>query len=213
MQQNKEHIIQQIEKTGIIPIYNHDETEQCKKIIELCFKGGIRVFEFTNRSKKALSIFSELIPFVEKAFPEMSLGIGTILNEKEAESFIKVGAHFIVSPIVDLPTADVCLAKNILWIPGCFTPSEIVTCYNAGATVVKLFPASVLTPSFLKSIKAPLPFVKCIVTGGIAANAHAIKPWLQAGAVGVGLGSGLFATSEQEVSSTIQQLIVELHQQ
>ena len=190
MNRSPEYIIRQIEATKVIPIYNHVNLDECKRVIEKTYKSGLRVFEFTNRSANALKVFSELLPFVEDEFSEMSLGVGTILNLQQAEAFTKSGAHFLVSPVLNIDIIHYCLEQQFLYIPGCFTPTEIAQAYNAGIPVVKLFPASVLTPSFIKSIKSPMPFVKIIATGGIKEDQ--IQSWLDAGAIGVGVGTGLF---------------------
>jgi 2-dehydro-3-deoxyphosphogluconate aldolase/(4S)-4-hydroxy-2-oxoglutarate aldolase len=193
MNRSPEYIISQIENTKVIPIYNHDDLDECKRVIRDTYKKGLRVFEFTNRSANALKVFSELVPFVEGELSEMSLGVGTILSLPQAEAFVKAGAHFLVSPVLDLEILEYCSLQRSLYVPGCFTPTEIAQAYKAGASIVKLFPASVLTPSFIKNIKSPMPFAKIIATGGIKTNE--IQGWLDAGAAAVGMGSALFESA------------------
>jgi 2-dehydro-3-deoxyphosphogluconate aldolase / (4S)-4-hydroxy-2-oxoglutarate aldolase len=165
----------------------------CKNVIRACHAAGLRAFELTNRDTKALDIFRELVPFVEKELPDLSLGAGTVLDGPTATQYIDAGADFIIAPTLDFDTSEVCRFRGIPWIPGTMTPTEIHHAYRHGAEVVKIFPANLLGVDFLKQVRAPLPFVKAIATGGVKLDGPSLVSWKEAGIFAVGLGSQLFS--------------------
>jgi len=192
-------ILAQIEKYPVIPVFYHDDMEHCKNILKRAYHGGIRVFEFVNRGAAAKENFAALIAYKKEQFPDLVLGIGTIKSQKEASDFIRLGAEFIVSPIIKEEIAEVTLAKNILWIPGCMTPTEITLAEDLGAPLVKLFPGDTLGPNYLKAIKPLFPHTKFMPTGGVSLEANNLQDWFKSGVTAVGLGSKLFeAQKEQE---------------
>lgn len=176
---------------GIIPLFYHADVEVAKRAVKAAYEGGAAVFEFTNRGSNALKIFHELVSFT-KDFDGFRLGIGTIMNADSAKEFIQAGARFVISPIVRTEVGEICAEDNLPWIPGCATPTEIVTAIDGGAEIVKIFPGSVLGPDFVKSMKQVMPTLKMMVTGGVAPTEQSIGTWLRAGASVVGIGSQLF---------------------
>ena len=150
------------------------------------------MFEFTNRGENAMDVFRTIVKEV-KQLPGMFLGIGTIMNGKDAQKFIKAGAHFIVSPIMKPAMAKVCKEYKKLWIPGCATLTEIVNAKEAGAEVIKIFPASILGPTFISSVLPVVPGLKLMPTGGVEPAEENIKVWFKAGVHCVGVGSQLFS--------------------
>jgi 2-dehydro-3-deoxyphosphogluconate aldolase / (4S)-4-hydroxy-2-oxoglutarate aldolase len=203
-----------MEETGIIPVFYHPDIEVCKGVLEACYKGGIRIFEFTNRDDFAYDVFAELNKYAIKNFPEMILGVGTIMEAGTAAMYIQAGANFVVSPILHPETAHTCNRKKILWIPGCATLSEISKAEELGAEVVKVFPGEVFKPSFVKALKAPMPWTNVMVTGGVSPTKESIEEWFGAGVSCVGMGSQLFPKEilqrkdyqfvEDKVSSAMQ---------
>ncbi len=188
------HILNEMNRTGIIPVFYNSEIEIAKAVIESCYKGGVRVFEFTNRGANALKVFTELVKFVEK-FPDLILGMGTILNSADTEKFIKAGANFIVSPILKVEMASICHTHNLLWIPGCGTLTEIVTAKEEGAELIKIFPGSVLGPKFVSAALSVQPDLKLMPTGGVEPTDENLKAWFDAGVFCVGIGSQLITNS------------------
>jgi 2-dehydro-3-deoxyphosphogluconate aldolase / (4S)-4-hydroxy-2-oxoglutarate aldolase len=182
-----------ITEKGIIPVFNHPDAEICKHVLKACFDGGLEVFEFTNRSKNAYDVFVQLKKFSETNYPEMSLGVGSIMDAELTNRYIDAGADFIVSPVIVEDMAEVCNKHNILWIPGCATPTEMVFATRLGAKLVKMFPAEQIGgPDFVKAVLAPLPWLKIVPTGGVDTSEENLRQWFEAGVVCVGIGSKLF---------------------
>jgi len=184
--------IEQIKKYPVIPVYYHDDVETCIQVVDACYRGGIRVFEFVNRGTKALANFKALMAYRNEKLPELFLGIGTIKSRKQAEDYIALDADFIVSPIVKESIAAVTLEQDILWIPGCMTPTEINLAEELSAPLVKLFPGSTLGPDYLKAIKPLFPEMLFMPTGGVNPDEASISKWFNAGVFAVGMGSKLF---------------------
>jgi 2-dehydro-3-deoxyphosphogluconate aldolase/(4S)-4-hydroxy-2-oxoglutarate aldolase len=120
---------------------------------------------------------------------DVIVGAGTVLDERTAEAVIHAGAAFVVSPVLRTGVIETCRRHDVAVMPGCFTPTEILTAWQAGADIVKVFPATVLGPNFFKDLRGPLPEVQMMPTGGVTrANAG---EWIRAGAVAIGVGTAL----------------------
>jgi 2-dehydro-3-deoxyphosphogluconate aldolase/(4S)-4-hydroxy-2-oxoglutarate aldolase len=187
-----EAVYKKINDTRLMPLFNYADAEVCKHVIKACYNSGLKVFELTNRDTMALEVFRQLVPWAEKECPDLSLGAGTILDDVTAEDFMDIGADFIVAPIFDRSTAKACRKRNIPYIPGCMTPTEMFKAHNAGSPVVKLFPGGTVGPDFVKSVLAPLPQLKIVVTGGVQFDEASVKRWFDAGAFALGIGSSVF---------------------
>lgn len=162
-------------------------------ILKACYDAGLRYFEFTNRHNNALEEFMGLRKYADKELPGMQLGVGTIKNAMDAEMFLAAGATYLISPLISKELIDFTFMKNILWIPGCSTASEVGMAENAGIDLVKIFPASLLGgPAFIKMLKGPFYKMKYMANGGITGDVIEIKEYLAAGASGVGLGNSFF---------------------
>jgi len=188
---SKEQIIGTMKGTGIVPLFTHDNPDDAKEVLEAAYRGGIRAFEFTNRRKNSFEVFEHLLG-VAKNYPDLMLGIGTIMDGATTKKFIDAGAHFIISPILKLEMAKVCKDYDKLWIPGCATLTEIVTAKENGAEIIKVFPGSVLGPGFVSSIMPVVPDLQLMITGGVEPNERSLSSWFAAGAMCVGMGSQLF---------------------
>lgn len=186
-----EQIISKMKELALVPLFTHDDISTAEQVIEAAYRGGVRVFEFTNRKKNSYEVFVAMLHYCKK-FPDLMLGIGTVMDGPTTKKFIDAGAHFIISPILKLEMADVCRAHNILWMPGCATLTEIVTAKEHGAQVIKVFPGSVLGPGFVSSIMPVVPDLQLMITGGVEPNEKSLSAWFKAGAMSVGLGSQLF---------------------
>ncbi|GAA4801553.1 bifunctional 4-hydroxy-2-oxoglutarate aldolase/2-dehydro-3-deoxy-phosphogluconate aldolase [Olivibacter ginsenosidimutans] len=198
--------IEQIKKYPVIPVYYHDNLQTCLETIQACYQGGIRVFEFVSRGDQALTNFNALKAFRDAHLPELYLGIGTIKSAKQAEDYLALDADFIVSPIVKAELASITLNANVLWIPGCMSPTEINLAEDLGAPLVKLFPGSTLGPDFLKAIKPLFPEMLFMPTGGVNPDHASISKWFDAGVSAVGMGSKLF---EKPAAATDYQWLVD----
>lgn len=180
-------------KYPVLPVYYHDDIQTCIDVVDACYQGGIRVFEFVNRGDKAPENFAQLLSHQKQHWPDLLLGIGTIKTAAMATRYMEIGAEFIVSPVVKAEIADVTHKQNVLWVPGCMTPTEISTAEDLGAPLVKLFPGDTLGVGFLKSIKPLFPGMRFMPTGGVNPTEESISGWFDAGVSAVGLGSKLFA--------------------
>ncbi|HRJ30069.1 MAG TPA: bifunctional 4-hydroxy-2-oxoglutarate aldolase/2-dehydro-3-deoxy-phosphogluconate aldolase [Cyclobacteriaceae bacterium] len=183
-------IVAVMRSSGMIPVFYHADIEVAKNVLDACYRGGVRVFEFTNRGGNAFDVFKALLRHVEQ-YPDLLLGIGTIMDGATAKKFIDAGAHFIVSPILKAEMASVCQVHNKLWIPGCATLTEIVTAKDLGAQVIKLFPGSVLGPDFVSAVMPVVPGLQLMPTGGVEPTEESLSAWFKAGVVCVGMGSKL----------------------
>ena len=187
----QQQIIDQIKKTGVVPLFTHDNPDDARQVIEAAYRGGIKVFEFTNRRSNSYEVFKHLVT-IKKKYSDLMLGIGTIMDAATTQKFIDVGADFIISPILKLEMAPVCAKHQKPWIPGCATLTEIVTAKENGAEIIKVFPGSVLGPGFVSAIMPVVPDLKLMITGGVEPNEKNLSAWFKAGATCVGMGSQLF---------------------
>lgn len=191
MKFKNEEIVGRMKELGLVPLFTHDDIAIAQQVIEAAYRGGVRVFEFTNRRKNSFEVFVAMLEYCRK-FPDLMLGIGTVMDGATTKKFIDAGAHFIISPILKLEMAEVCRAHNILWMPGCATLTEIVTAKENGAEVIKVFPGSVLGPGFVSAIMPVVPDLQLMITGGVEPNEANLSSWFKAGAMSVGMGSQLF---------------------
>jgi 2-dehydro-3-deoxyphosphogluconate aldolase / (4S)-4-hydroxy-2-oxoglutarate aldolase len=188
---SKAEIVSEIKRTGIVPLFTHDNAEEAYEVVKASYEAGIRVFEFTNRRANSFEVFKHLISQRNK-FPDLMLGIGTIMDATSTKKFIDAGADFIISPIVKLEMAEVCHAHNKHWMPGAQTLTEIVLAKDNGAEVIKVFPGSVVGPGFISSIMPVVPGLQLMITGGVEPTEQNLSAWFKAGAMSVGMGSQLF---------------------
>jgi 2-dehydro-3-deoxyphosphogluconate aldolase/(4S)-4-hydroxy-2-oxoglutarate aldolase len=200
---SKEDIVGVMKKTGIVPLFTHDDATEAQQVVEAAYNGGIRAFEFTNRRPNSFEIFSHLIS-QRKKFPGLMLGIGTVMDARTTTKFIDAGADFIISPILKLEMAEVCNARGVPWIPGCATLTEIVTAKENGAAVIKVFPGSVLGPGFVSAIMPVVQDLKLMITGGVEPTRENLTAWFKSGAMCVGMGSQLFTKDILERRNWVQ---------
>ena len=186
-------VYQTMVNTGIIPVFYHADAQVAKKVLKACYEGGIRAFEFTNRGDFAQQVFTELVKWTDKECPGMILGIGSIVDAPTAALYIQLGANFVVGPLLNPDIFKVCNRRQIAYSPGCATVSEIGLAQELGAEIIKIFPGrDVGGPSFVKNIKAPMPWSRIMVTGGVEPTEENLSAWFRAGVTCVGMGSGLF---------------------
>ncbi len=180
----------------VVPVFYHADAAHAQRVVQACYTGGIRVFEFVNRGEQAMAVFKQLQAFVAAQCPDMVLGIGTIYRAEEAEQFIAAGAEFVVQPLATAEVAQVCRAHDIPWLPGALTPTEIYHASQQGAAVVKIFPGNVVGPEYVKALRGPMPHIKLMVTGGVEPTRASISAWFGAGVNAVGMGSQLFKNAD-----------------
>lgn len=190
---NQQDILNQITQQKMLPLYFHKDATVSINILKALYDAGIKAVEYTNRGAEAVANFKALRKVVNESMPGMLLGIGTVKTVEDAQQFISAGADFIISPVVYPPVAKTVQDAGLLWIPGCLTPTEVFTAEMNGAKMVKIFPGSVVGPSYISAIKELFPGLLFMPTGGVDTTAENIKEWFDAGVVAVGMGSKLIS--------------------
>lgn len=186
-------VIDQMKKTGLVPLFYHKDVAVAKQVLQACYEGGARLLEFTHRGDFAQEVFRELILFVNDTLPEMILGVGSVTDAAAASNYMMIGANFVVTPVFREDIAIVCNRRKVLWSPGCGTLTEIAIAEERGAEIVKLFPGNIYGPEFVKAIKGPQPWTSIMPTGGVNTSKENLKSWFDAGVTCVGLGSQLIS--------------------
>lgn len=193
MRKSREDILADLLEQGLLPLFYLDSKEESAEILQALYRAGIRVFEYTNRGHAALENFKHLIELKNSAMPDLQLGIGTIKSLQDAELFIEAGADFLVSPIINPEVGILARKAGLLWISGCMTPTEIDLAQQHGALLIKIFPANILGPEYIASIRELFPGQHFIPTGGVDLTAENIGAWFKAGVSAVGMGSKLIS--------------------
>ncbi len=180
----------QMRETGAIPLYYNPDIEICKEVISACYRGGMTIFEFTNRGEFAHEIFGELVKWARTELPDLVLGVGTVVEPGTCSLYMQLGAKFIVSPLMNEEMAPICNRRKVLWVPGCATASEINKAEELGAELIKLFPGpTVGGAKFLKAYLGPCPWSNIMPSGGVCPTEENLAEWFGAGAFCVGMGS------------------------
>ena len=178
--------MQQIETSGIVAIIRANSADELIDAAAAIHAGGVNVIEVTMTTPNALQVISD----VSAAYGDRVLvGAGSVLDAETARAVMLSGADFIVSPVTKPDVIEICNRYGKVVIPGAFTPTEILTAWEAGADYVKVFPSSGVGPAYIKDVKAPLPQIPLIPTGGV--NAENAAAFITAGATALGIGSSL----------------------
>ena len=179
-------VVEAVERAGIVAVIRMKDPNKLQAVVDAIAEGGIRALEITMTVPGAIDLIRDLAPKLPEGFV---LGAGTVLDAETVARVADAGARYVVSPVFRRSVIDACHARDLAAMPGCFTPTEILEAWDAGADIVKVFPATTLGPSYLKDVRGPLPQVKLMPTGGV--TLENAGDWLRAGAVAVGLGSAL----------------------
>jgi 2-dehydro-3-deoxyphosphogluconate aldolase/(4S)-4-hydroxy-2-oxoglutarate aldolase len=179
-------VVSAIEAAGVVAVIRIKEPDKLRPVIDAVAEGGVRALEVTMTVPGAVDMIRRLAPVLPAGF---LLGAGTVLDPGTAALVIDAGAQFVVSPVFRRPLINACHSRGVPAIPGCFTPTEILEAWDAGADVVKVFPATALGPAFFRDVRGPLPQVKLMPTGGV--TVENAGEWIRAGAVAVGVGTAL----------------------
>ena len=179
-------IVARIERERVVAVIRLEQADTLRTVIDALAAGGVRVFEVTMTVPRAIEMIGELAPTLPAGF---LLGAGTVLDAETARLAILAGAQFVVGPVFRPEVITMCHRYDVAAMPGCFTPTEILGAWEAGADVVKVFPATALGPGFFNDVRGPLPQVKLMPTGGVTLDNAG--EWIKAGAVAVGVGTAL----------------------
>ena len=183
---NRVGIVSRIEDLGVVAVIRLQDSGRLRAVGNRVDDGGVRALEVTMTVPKAIEMIAQIAPTLPKGF---LIGAGTVLDAGTATRAANAGAQFIVSPVFRKEVITAAHVRDVPAMPGCMTPTEILGAWDAGADIVKVFPATTLGPGFLKDVRAPLPDVRLMPTGGVTIDNAG--DWIRAGAVAVGVGSAL----------------------
>ena len=175
-----------LEALGVVAVIRLKDATRFRAAVDALVAGGVRAIEVTMTVPGAVDLVRQLAAALPAGF---LLGAGTVLDADTSRAVIDAGASFVVSPVFRPDVIRVCHERGAAAMPGCFSPTEILAAHDAGADVVKVFPATSLGPQFIKDVRGPLPQVKLMPTGGVTLDNAG--DWIRAGAVAVGIGSAL----------------------
>jgi 2-dehydro-3-deoxyphosphogluconate aldolase / (4S)-4-hydroxy-2-oxoglutarate aldolase len=180
-------ILDRVREIGLVPVVRASSPDEARRAVDAIRAGGIPILEITLTVPGAIDVIREL---ARTADDDVLIGAGTVIDAETAQECIDAGAAFIVSPALDVPTIELCRRQNVPVFPGAMTPTEILTAWKAGASAVKVFPAGAVGgAAYLKSVKAPLPQIELMPTGGV--NLNNAADFIAAGAIALGIGADL----------------------
>ena len=183
---SKESQLQQVLDCGIVAVVRSPDSQQLVEVCRALAEGGVTVVEITMSVSNALDVLKQ----VRQALGDrLLLGAGTVLDAETARAVLLAGAEYVVAPTLNLDVIRLCRRYDKLVMPGAFTPTEILTAWEAGADIVKVFPADVVGPAFFKAVRAPLPQIRLMPTGGV--DLQTAASFLKAGACCLGVGGQL----------------------
>ncbi|HYN42485.1 MAG TPA: bifunctional 4-hydroxy-2-oxoglutarate aldolase/2-dehydro-3-deoxy-phosphogluconate aldolase, partial [Thermoanaerobaculia bacterium] len=175
-----------LEACGVVAVIRLKEAGSLRAVVDALAAGGVLALEVTMTVPRAIELIREIAPTLP---PEIVLGAGTVLDAETAQAAIEAGARYVVSPVFREEVLRTCHRFDVAALPGCFTPTEILTAWEAGADIVKVFPATALGPGYFRDLRGPFPQLRLMPTGGVSlANAG---EWIRAGAVAIGVGTAL----------------------
>jgi 2-dehydro-3-deoxyphosphogluconate aldolase / (4S)-4-hydroxy-2-oxoglutarate aldolase len=188
---DKSKVLQTIKDVGLVPVVRASSSKEAMEAIDAIKEGGVPILEITMTVPGAIRVIEEVATRYGK---DVTVGAGTVLDADTARMCILAGAQFVVSPSLDLNTIACCRRYNIAIMPGALTPTEVVTAWSAGADCIKIFPAGAMGgASYIKSLKAPLPQIDMIPTGGVSLKTAA--DFIKAGSFALGVGADLVDTN------------------
>jgi len=178
--------VRRIEACGVVAVIRLQDGSRLRAVVEALAAGGITALEVTMTVPRAIELIGEIAPTLPAGFV---IGAGTVVDAETARAAVAAGARFIVGPVFRPAVIEAAHAAGAAAMPGCFSPTEILAAWDAGADVVKVFPATALGPAYFKDLRGPLPQVKVMPTGGV--SLENAGEWIKAGAVAIGVGGAL----------------------
>jgi 2-dehydro-3-deoxyphosphogluconate aldolase/(4S)-4-hydroxy-2-oxoglutarate aldolase len=179
-------IVSAIESTGVVAVVRLNDAGAFREVSAALIEGGVRAIEVTMTVPRALALIESL---AVSGPADLIVGAGTVLDAETARQVILAGARFVVGPVLRPAVIELGHRYDVAVMPGCFTPTEILTAWEAGADIVKVFPATALGPAFFRDVRGPLPQVRLMPTGGV--TRENAGDWIAAGAVAIGVGTAL----------------------
>ena len=182
----REATVKAIQEIGVVAVIRMRDAGKLREVVDAIAEGGVRAIEVTMSVPNAIALIAKLAASLPST---ILLGAGTVIDAATARAVIDAGARYIVSPVFRRDVIDACHERDAAAAPGCFSPTEILDAHEHGADLVKVFPATALGPGFIKDVRAPLPQLRLMPTGGVTLDNAG--DWIRAGAVAVGVGSAL----------------------
>jgi len=187
---NKNEVLRRIKEVGVVPVVRASSAEEAMLVIDAIKAGGVSVLEITMTVPGAIKVIEQV---TDRYGSEVVVGAGTVLDAETARACILAGAAFVVGPSLNRGTIELCRRYSVAVMPGALTPTEVVMAWQAGADVVKVFPCGALGGAkYLKLLKAPLPQIEMIPTGGV--SLQTVAEFIEAGALALGVGADLVDT-------------------
>ncbi|WP_250277893.1 bifunctional 4-hydroxy-2-oxoglutarate aldolase/2-dehydro-3-deoxy-phosphogluconate aldolase [[Clostridium] colinum] len=193
-------ILEQLKNNKIVAVIRAKDHKETREYISACVKGGIKSLELTYSIPNVCELIKEY-----SEDENLLVGVGSVLNKKMALDAIEAGAKYVVSPGYSDEVNEVCKDKNILYLPGCMTVTEIMKAMDKGNKMIKLFPGDMFGAKFVKAIKAPIPNVEIMPTGGVTIDN--VKEWFKNGVSCVGVGSSLIKGSVEDIENTAKKFV------
>ncbi|MBS4218683.1 bifunctional 4-hydroxy-2-oxoglutarate aldolase/2-dehydro-3-deoxy-phosphogluconate aldolase [Bacillus sp. FJAT-49711] len=200
-------VLVELQKSGLVAVVREANLENIVPICEALYEGGIHALEITAETPRVAALIEKA---VEKVGDKILVGAGTVLDPETARAVIAAGAKFVVSPTLNVDTIKTVKRYGIISIPGALTPTEILTAYENGADMIKVFPANVFGPGYIKSIHGPMPQIPIMVTGGI--NLDNMKDYVNNGAAAIGIGSNLVNPKKLKTEADFEELVQQAKQ-
>jgi len=182
----RERIVARLIDLGAVAVLRLRDPKPAERVIDAICTGGVRAVEVTVTIPDALSVIERT---ANQLGDDVLLGVGSVLDADTARRAVDAGARYVVSPVFQNEVVEAAHVMGVPALPGAFSPTEILRAHQAGADVVKVFPAEVFGPAFIKGVLAPMPFLRLMPTGGVTPDN--VGDWIRAGAVAVGVGSAL----------------------
>lgn len=204
-------VLQKITETGLVAVIRAESAEKAIQLAEAVKAGGVKAIEITLTVPGALEVIKKLVQTYQNK--EILIGAGSVLDAETARACLLAGAEYIVSPALDIETIQLCNRYQKVVMPGAMSVTEVVRAMEAGADIVKIFPATLFGPKIIKAIKGPLPQAPLMPTGGVSLDN--VADWIQAGSIAVGVGSQLTAAAKTgnfaQVTKTAKEFIQRIH--
>ncbi|MBN1469215.1 MAG: bifunctional 2-keto-4-hydroxyglutarate aldolase/2-keto-3-deoxy-6-phosphogluconate aldolase [Fusobacteriaceae bacterium] len=201
-------ILNKIKEVGVVAVIRESNPQEAIKVSKACVEGGIPAVEVTYTVPGASEVIKELKKTIDPS--KLLVGAGSVLDSETARTAILAGATYIVSPAFDPETAKLCNRYQVPYMPGCMTITEMVTAMESGCDIIKLFPGSAFGPSFVKAVKAPLPQINIMPTGGV--SLENVDEWIKNGVVAVGAGGQLTNGTYEEIVEKSREFVLKVEE-
>lgn len=186
-------IVNQLAKTGLLPVFQHHDAEVWMNVIKCAYRNGIRVIEFAHqRNPRSIRLFTHVHAVCSFRYPHLVIGAGNVFDAATADQYIQAGAQFISSPLLHEEVANMCAHNNILWIPGSCTREETFKAQELDAMLVSVMPANIIQPAFLLLLQEHFPEINFMPSGLVDLSEKNIRAWFEAGATCLRIASPLF---------------------